>query len=211
MDWGVFLDEAGPWGLNQDFFLNLSSEFVGFVVSVVLISILVEAYRSWRERRRLKASRFRIAEDHHQRHYKSAKELETILQQILSGEDLHGRSLHKRMSDHLEAITRYYERNVYFLPPATLRHFEAYRAYYKNFVHYLRRVSEVAQGQRPMKSQFTKALTEFDFSKLDTFSGHFEKALGYKSPHKSSPAKTINKQIKMLLDLSDDALSRGLA
>ena len=212
MDFGLFFDSDGPFGLNEGFFQNLTSELLGLIFSAIVISLVIESYRAWREKSRWKASRLRIAEDVNQRHFASARDLQTSLETIVSGDRPHGTSLHKRTLDSLEAITRYYERNVYFLPPSSLRHFEAYRTYYKNFAQYLRRFSEASQGHRPMLSKFQEELENFDFAQLDKQITHFEASLGYKSQHASQQhAKKINALVEQLVKLPDDHLSRNLA
>jgi len=207
----LLYDGKGPFGLSEGFFQNITSELVGLILSVILISLALESYRSWRDNRRWRASRLRIANDIGERHYRTAKEFDRVLGQITEGGYAIGSTFPEKVREQLESITRYYERNVFFLPPTSLVHFENYRAYFKNFSAYLRRLSEASQGERPMKKEYLEEVEKFDFAQLDKMISVFEKSLGLNRKQRNDLTKSINRQIAQIASLEGDELRRALS
>ncbi len=208
----MFFDPEGPFGLKAEFFQSLGSELVSLIFSVILISVALESYRNWRDNKRWRASRLRIAEGVVERHARCVAVLADALGDVIENRSLFEGRLDERMDQQLESITRYYERNAFFLPPGSLQYFESYRTHAKKFVSDLSDFVAAAQSAHPILDNARKELLAFDFGELERESTRFERSFGYKRarPNKQNAAK-INALVRKMVDMPIGDLQQALA
>ncbi len=211
MDQRLFLDPGGRWGLTPEFFQNLVSEMVGIVVSVILISFVLEWVRSWRDNRRWRQSRMRIAADLAERHRAVRSDLSDAFDLIFEHARRPRLGLIQELRDGLEAATRYYERNVTFLPPKSLANFESYRARFKQLQEQLKDLSVALDTNESGADELKSAIAAFDFSVLDKEIDRFGKSLGVATAHSyAESAAHLNKQLVKLVELPAEKLKVAL-
>jgi hypothetical protein len=208
----MFFDPNGPFGLNADFLQGLGSEFVGLFFSVIFISVTLESYRNWRDKRRWRASRLRIAEGVIERHARCVAVLSDALNDVIQHRGFFDGRIDNRMEQQLESITRYFERNAFFLPPGSLSYFEGYRAHAKKFVADLDAFVAAIQSDHPKLDRVRKELLKFDFGTLERESTRFERSLGYRRarPNKKN-AEAINNLIRQMVEMPIGDLQQALA
>lgn len=210
MDRNLLFGEGGLFGLSADLSLNLISELIGLVLSVILISVALEHYRGWREKSKWRASRQRIALDVAERHSNSLNKFANSLRAYQSRGKRIGNGLHARLQTSLDATTRYYERNVFFLPPNSLAHFENYRFEFKRLVTLLGNIiKDIDHGGEELGNLMAE-LRSFDFCPLDRHVAKFGKTLGQKVPDADISGEEANELLHTLASLPPSQLREVL-
>jgi len=193
--------DGGFLGLSHDLSVNLVSELIGLVLSIFLISIALEHYRDWREASKWRASRKRIAADIQERHEESAAKFAESLAVFGETHRRLGGGLFQRLERALETTTRYYERNVFFLPPKSLAHFENYRLEFKRFVALLKELVVSFEFDETPSPRVLKKLAETDFARFETHLSKFCRSLGRR--HTIETNASFAASLEALLALPD--------
>lgn len=61
--WKILFDPNGPYGLTEGFFQNLTSEMTGFVLSMIVFSILLPTIIDWRQSRKWRPARLNFGQE----------------------------------------------------------------------------------------------------------------------------------------------------